>query len=47
MKALGQKIADLEKELLTIRDRPIYSNPIPSATVQLTSSINSSVSQTA
>ena len=45
MKALEQKVADLEKELLMIRNRSTYSNPILSATVPSTSSVNSSISQ--
>ena len=45
MKALEQKVADLEKELSTIRNRPTFSNPIPSATVPSTPAINSSISQ--
>ena len=45
MKALEQKVADLEKELSMIRNRPTFSNPIPSATVPSTPAINSSISQ--
>ena len=45
MKALEQKVADLETELSMIRNRPTSSNPIPSASVPSTPAINSSISQ--
>ena len=45
MKALEQKVADLEKELLMIRNRFTSSNPVPSASVPSTAAINSSISQ--
>ena len=45
MKALEQKVADLEKQLSMIRNRPTSSNPIPLASVPSTPAINSSISQ--
>ena len=45
MKVLEQKVADLETELSMIRNRPTFSNPIPSASVPSTPAINSSISQ--
>ena len=45
MKALEQKVADLEKELLMIRNRSTSNNPIFSASVPSTLAINNSISQ--
>ena len=45
MKALEQKVADLETKLSMIRNRPTSSNPIPSASVPSIPAINSSISQ--
>ena len=45
MKALEQKVADSEKELLMIRNRSTSSNPISLASVPSTLAINTSISQ--
>ena len=44
MKALEQKVADLETQLSMIRKRPTSSNPIPLASVPSTPTIDSSIS---
>ena len=45
MKALEQKVVDLEKDLSMIKNRPTSSNLIPSASVPSTPAISSSISQ--
>ena len=45
MKALEQKVADLETDLSMIRNRPTSSNNIPSASVPSTPAINSIIGQ--